>query len=73
MEQARRGNLKRSREKGAWIYQINHKRVSKKPVLSLMRQGLLEPAGLGPPYEMWQRIAITIKGLAALVAKDTGG
>lgn len=63
---ASRGNLSRHREKGAWVYHLNHKRISKAPVLELMRRGLLRPEQTGLSVGYFERVEITQKGREAL-------
>lgn len=60
--QASRGNLSRYKERGHWMYRMNHKTIRTKSVLELMRRGYLEPATLGPPFMVAQTVDITVKG-----------
>lgn len=60
--QASRGNLSRYKERGHWVYRMNHKTVRTKSVLELMRRGYLESATLGPPLVPVQIVDVTVKG-----------
>lgn len=64
--QSSRGNLSRYKERGHWVYRINHRTIRTKSVLELMRRGYLEPAALGPPFVKYQRLEITVRGREAM-------
>jgi hypothetical protein len=62
---ASRGNLHRYKSSGGWAYTLNHKRISKAPVVELIRRGFLRPVQQRPS-EISQPIEITIQGQGAL-------
>lgn len=60
---AARGNLTRSKIAGRWKFRLDGRgEINRKPVLDLMRRGFLEPTGIGPPIQFFQRIDITVRG-----------
>lgn len=63
---AARGNLSRWKIGGRWRFAINHEAVCKrKPILDLMRRGLIVPMAHGLPG-VAEDIEITVKGREAL-------